>query len=82
MRFLKTGGEAMAATHRLARAFAGRDHVLSCGYHGWINTMSRAGVPEAMRSVYDDLPWGDATPFAEAFERDPDGIAAVSVACS
>ena len=43
--FLKTGGEAMAATHRLARAFTGRDHVLTCGYHGWINTMSRAGVP-------------------------------------
>ena len=82
VRFLKTGGEAMAATHRLARAFTGRDHLLTCGYHGWLNTMSRSGVPEAMRSLYSELPWGDPAPFAEAFECQPDGIAAVSVACS
>ncbi len=81
VRFLKTGGEAMAATHRLARAFTVRDLILTCGYHGWINTMSRAGVPEATRLTYQALPWGDVTPYAEAFEASPDGIAGVSVAC-
>lgn len=79
VRFLKTGGEAMAATHRLARAFTGRDLIASCGYHGWVNTMSRAGVPEAMRSVYRGLPWGEIEPFAELLEKEE--VAAVSVAC-
>jgi glutamate-1-semialdehyde aminotransferase len=81
VRFLKTGGEAMTATHRLARAFTGRDLILSCGYHGWLNTVSRPGVPEATRSTYRALSWGDATPYAEAFQVAPNPIAAVSVAC-
>jgi len=80
VRFLKTGGEAMAATHRLARAFTGRDLIVSCGYHGWLNTTSRKGVPEAVRSLHCELPWGDAGPFAELLDRKP--VAAVSVACS
>lgn len=83
VRFLKTGGEAMAATHRLARGFTGRDHVLTCGYHGWINSMDRPGVPAAMRSVYRALPWGQIEPFEAAFQDiGGDQIAAVSVACS
>lgn len=83
VRFLKTGGEAMAATHRLARGFTGRDHVLTCGYHGWINSMDRVGVPAQISSVYRALPWGDIAPFEAAF-RDIGGarVAAVSVACS
>ncbi|MCZ6636262.1 MAG: aminotransferase class III-fold pyridoxal phosphate-dependent enzyme [bacterium] len=81
VRFLKTGGEAMAATFRLARGFTGREILLTCGYHGWINTM-RKGVPEAVRNLSQSLPWGDVTPFEEAFTSHPDQIAAVSVACS
>ena len=81
VRFLKTGGEAMAATHRLARAFTGRDLILTSGYHGWVNTMSRTGVPDATRQTCRALPWGDAGPYAEAFETAPEAIAGVSVAC-
>ena len=82
VRFLKTGGESMAAAHRLARAYTGRDVVLTCGYHGWVNTMSRAGVPEGLRALYRDLPWGSIEPYEEAFARLGEQIAAVSVACS
>ena len=82
VRFLKTGGEAMAAAHRLARAGTGRDLILACGYHGWVNSMGRAGVPEAMGALYRDLPWGRADAFEAAFdELGEDRIAAVSVAC-
>ena len=81
VRFLKTGGEAMAAAHRLARAFTGRDHIITCGYHGWLNTTSRAGVPAAIRSVYQALSWGDVETCEREFDRNPEGIAAVSVAC-
>jgi len=81
VRFLKTGGEAMAATHRLARGFTGRDVIVTCGYHGWINTVTGKGTPKAIGSVYRQLPWGDATPFEEMFGELGDEIAAVSVAC-
>ena len=79
VRFLKTRGEAMAATHRLARAYTGRDTVLTCGYHGWLNSMGE-GVPVATRATYRALPWGDAEPYADALKLEP--IAAVSVACA
>ena len=82
VRFMKTGGEAMAATHRLARVRTGRDLVLTCGYHGWLSTMSQAGVPAATRATYRALPWGDCGRFEEAFRDSPGAIAAVSVACS
>jgi glutamate-1-semialdehyde 2,1-aminomutase len=35
VRFLRTGGEAMAAAVRIARAHINRDVVAFCGYHGW-----------------------------------------------
>ena len=35
VRFARTGGEAMAIAIRIARAKAGKDMVLFCGYHGW-----------------------------------------------
>lgn len=35
VRFARGGGEAMAVAVRIARAYAGRDIVAFCGYHGW-----------------------------------------------
>ncbi|MBT6146054.1 MAG: aminotransferase class III-fold pyridoxal phosphate-dependent enzyme, partial [Gemmatimonadetes bacterium] len=81
VRYLKTGGEAMAATHRLARGFTGRDHILTCGYHGWVNTM-KEGVPNATRSTYTALPWDNIDAFQTAIDaQSADDIAAISVAC-
>ena len=48
LRFLKSGAEAMAAAVRIARAHTGRDAVLGCGYHGWLDWCQMpdvAGVP-------------------------------------
>lgn len=81
VRFLKTGGEAMAAAIKMARAFTAREVVLKCGYHGWLQTMTTPGTPHAVRSVYRDLPWGDLLPYEQAFAREGDRIAAVTVAC-
>ncbi|MBT4610425.1 MAG: aminotransferase class III-fold pyridoxal phosphate-dependent enzyme [Gemmatimonadetes bacterium] len=81
VRFLKTGGEAMAATHRLARGFTGRDHILTCGYHGWVNSMGK-GVPTPTKSTYTALPWGNIDAFQTAIDaQGADNIAAISVAC-
>lgn len=35
VRYTRTGGEAMAVAVRIARAYAGKDVVAFCGYHGW-----------------------------------------------
>ena len=35
VRFMKTGNDANSAAVRLARAFTGRDHLVTCGYHGY-----------------------------------------------
>ncbi|MGV2903113.1 aminotransferase class III-fold pyridoxal phosphate-dependent enzyme, partial [Microbacterium sp. AGC62] len=39
-RFLKTGGEALAAVIRIARAHTGRDRVVQIGYNGWLNSLA------------------------------------------
>jgi len=80
-RFLRTGGEAMSATFKLARAFTGRDRLLTCGYHGWLNTMG-PGVPAATQSMYTGLPWGDPSRFEDMLRSFDGEVAAVSVAFS
>ncbi|MDP3911853.1 MAG: aminotransferase class III-fold pyridoxal phosphate-dependent enzyme [Gemmatimonadales bacterium] len=63
VRFLKTGAEAVAAAVRLARVATGRDHVLGCGYHGWLDwcqgSAEGAGIPAAVRSLFAELPFND-----------------------
>ena len=61
VRFLKTGAEAVAAAVRLARVATGRDAVLGCGYHGWLDWCQGAteGVPAAVRGLFAELPFND-----------------------
>ncbi|HYK82584.1 MAG TPA: aminotransferase class III-fold pyridoxal phosphate-dependent enzyme [Gemmatimonadales bacterium] len=60
LRFLKTGAEAVAAAVRLARVATGRDRVLGCGYHGWLDWCQGAeGVPAATRALYAEIPFND-----------------------
>ena len=42
-RFLKTGGEAVAACIKLARYHTGRDHIVQIGYNGWLNSLASGG---------------------------------------
>ncbi len=60
VRFLKTGAEAVAAAVRLARVATGRERVLGCGYHGWLDwCQGGEGVPGATRSLYGEIPFND-----------------------
>lgn len=79
VRFLKNGSDATGAAVRVARAQTGRDHVVTCGYHGWqdwtIGTTTRdLGVPDATRALSHTFAYND-----------PDSLAAVlrehQVAC-
>lgn len=90
-RFLKTGGEALAAVIRIARAYTGRDHVVQLGYNGWLNTLAPGarvlpgqvaaelpGVPTALSALHHTAEWDDRDALEELFARHP--IALVLVA--
>ncbi len=80
VRFFKTGAEAMAAAVRLARVTTGRDLILGCGYHGWLDWCQRAdgsGVPAATRALYDVIPFDDPQAARERIRRAGDRLAAV-----
>jgi glutamate-1-semialdehyde 2,1-aminomutase len=80
VRFLKTGAEAMAAAVRLARTFTGREAVLGCGYHGWLDWCQgpeARGVPAGTRALYAELPFNDAERTREMVRRAGDTLAAV-----
>jgi glutamate-1-semialdehyde 2,1-aminomutase len=60
VRFLKSGAEACAAAVRLARVATGRELVLGCGYHGWLDWCEgSAGVPASTRALFAELPFND-----------------------
>ncbi|MFA5858877.1 MAG: aminotransferase class III-fold pyridoxal phosphate-dependent enzyme [Elusimicrobiota bacterium] len=48
VRFLKTGGEAIAACIKISRNATKRSRVVQCGYNGWLNVLS---IPVAGASV-------------------------------
>lgn len=84
VRYLKTGGEAMAAAIRLARAYTKRPAIISCGYHGWVNNTAggmEKGVPPEVAALTRAVPWGDIAVF-EAAARDlgEERVAAITLA--
>ncbi len=94
VRFLKTGGEAMAACFKIARAYTGRERILQIGYNGWLNSLAGGaavlpgrpaaavpcGVPEALSQLHAALPWNRADEVATVLERHAGEVAAIAVA--
>jgi len=94
VRFLKTGGEALAACAKIARHATKRNTILHCGYNGWLNNLAASGdrppgiaageplngVPPAIAALHRSLPWDDLDPWKAAFAECGDDIAAVMVA--
>lgn len=64
-KFLKTGTEGTMAAVKAARAYTGRDKIMTCGYHGWLDWYSiqndrKAGIPEfnsllVKKAIYNDI---------------------------
>jgi glutamate-1-semialdehyde 2,1-aminomutase len=93
-RFLKTGGEAVAACIKLARYHTGRDHVVQVGYNGWLNSLApgtRAvpslktsgtppGVPRALSELHRTASWGDVAGLERVFDEWGAKIAALVIA--
>ena len=94
VRFLKTGGEAIAACIRLARCHTGRDHVVQIGYNGWLNSLAKGGrvlpretassappgVPQALSDLHHVCDWNDEEAVRATFTEHGDRIAAIVVA--
>ena len=94
-RFLKTGGEAIAATIKLARRVTGRGHVIHVGYNGWLSVLAAGGmalpgrpaegvprgVPPQVSQLHHACAWADDARLRQLF-HDLDGqVAALVVAC-
>jgi glutamate-1-semialdehyde 2,1-aminomutase len=78
VRFHKTGAEAMAAAVRLARVATGRDRIIGCGYHGWLDWCQAAeGVPGSTRALYAEIPFNDPAAAREMIRGVGDDLAAV-----
>lgn len=71
VRFLKTGAEGVAAAVRLARTATGRERVIRCGYHGWLDWCQvEPGVPHAVRRLATEVPFNDLAALASAADGD------------
>ncbi len=81
-RFLKTGAEAVAAAVRLARAATGREFVLRCGYHGWLDWCQppqTEGVPASTFALSETIPFGDSERARSMIRLLGDRLAAVVI---
>lgn len=82
VRFVKNGSDATTAAIRLARAYTGRDVVLSCGYHGWHDwsigkTQNNRGVPVAVQNLTAKFRYNDLEDFERLLKDHRGKIAAV-----
>jgi len=81
--FGKNGSDVASAAVRMARAFTGRQVVLSCGYHGWQDWwverygFSATGVPLRGEPLLVSFPPNDLAAVARLFETHRGNVAAV-----
>ncbi len=94
VRFLKTGGEAVAACIKLARAYTGRDHIVQIGYNGWLNILSSGarvnprdtasgvplGISKALSELHHTVDWNDFETVKQLFDSYEGQIAAIVIA--
>jgi glutamate-1-semialdehyde aminotransferase len=86
---MKTGNDANNAAVRLARAYTGRPHLLTCGYHGYSDWFAAGtgappmlpregnGVPAALDAYVTNIAYGDADALERAFTQHGAQIAAL-----
>jgi len=93
-RFLKTGGEAIAATLRIARGYTGKDHVIQVGYNGWLNSLAyggrvlpgqvgtspKSGIPACLSELHHAAAWNDVEGITKIFDDYNNNVAAIVIA--
>lgn len=82
IRIMKSGADATSGAVRIARAYTGRNKIVSCHYHGWhdwyfASTSMSKGIPASIKENIISCPYGDITALTEIIARYPNEIAAV-----
>jgi glutamate-1-semialdehyde 2,1-aminomutase len=78
--FFKSGAEGVSAAVRIARTYTGRDLVIGSGYFGWHDWSSdSAGVPDAVRSLYQSIAFDDLDALETAARSAGDRLAAIVI---
>lgn len=78
VRFLKSGGEAVAAAVRIARTATERATVVGCGYFGWQDWWSsNAGVPSGAHADFVAVPFDDVPALERAARAAGSSLAAI-----
>lgn len=78
VRFLKSGGEAVAAAVRIARVATGRATVIGCGYLGWQDWWNTGpGIPEGASADFVAVPFDDVPALERAAAAAGSGLAAI-----
>jgi glutamate-1-semialdehyde aminotransferase len=75
VRFSKTGADVTSAAVRVARAFTGREKVVTCGYHGWHDwsiavTDRTRGIPASTRDLSFTFEYNRIETLLESIDRD------------
>jgi glutamate-1-semialdehyde 2,1-aminomutase/spore coat polysaccharide biosynthesis protein SpsF len=84
VKFGKSGTDVTTAAIKCARAFTGRSHILTAGYHGWADwsmcrTDRNLGIPPMFKSFTHPIEYGNRNQFMERLDTLPNQIAAVIV---
>ncbi|MBZ0109640.1 MAG: aminotransferase class III-fold pyridoxal phosphate-dependent enzyme [Candidatus Scalindua rubra] len=82
VRFAKNGSDVTTGAVRAARAYTGRDKIISCGYHGWhdwyIGTTTRnKGIPKAVQELTLTFEYNNIESLRKLFDENSGEIAAV-----
>ncbi len=78
VRFLKSGGEGVAAAVRIARVATGRPTVIGCGYFGWQDWWNEgAGIPDGAHADFVPIPFDDVPALERAVAAAGATLAAV-----
>lgn len=84
IRFMKTGADVCTACTRLARAYTGREHILTSGYHGYHDCFAlewpNHGAPQVLNEYVHEVDYGDLNAVDLTFKQYGDQLAAVIVA--
>ncbi len=82
VRFGKNATDSTTGAIRLARAFTNKQHILSCGYHGWndwyiAGTTRNLGIPSELTSLIHNFQYNDIASLEKRFSEYENQIAAV-----
>ncbi|MGH7491984.1 MAG: aspartate aminotransferase family protein [bacterium] len=73
IRFMKTGADACTSCVRLARVYTGREHILTCGYHGYHDwsalSWPNPGVPRVLHDYVHEIKYGDLEAVKRVFSE-------------